>query len=546
MIQSDPPGSLPKEQQQIEDQPFPDAYSSGRAKPARTPWGHWYQKHFDLSWPIVLPTLFLLGSFMFSTFLFEEQVKGFFDHFQTSAYRNLGWMLILSVNVSLIAVLYFAIGPHGKIRLGGAEARPEFSRLTWWAMLFSAGMGIGLVYFGVAEPLLHFTQPPFEVENETQRAALAFRKSFLHYGLHPWGVYALVGLGMAFFTYNRGLPLTVRSIFQPLLGKYIHGWIGHTIDIIAVFATLIGLATTLGLGVQQVGSGLNFLFGWTSGTQLHLILIVGITFAATLSVVSGLKKGIRLLSNLNMILAITLMGLLLILGPTGRILDVFVQGTGSYLTRFLSEGTWTGAFRPDNDWRDNWTVFYWAWWIAWSPFVGIFIARISKGRTIREFILSVLSVPVLFTFLWFSVFGTCALDIELQGMAQLGTRVMEDFSTGLFVMLEQYPLHLLTSSLAIVLVTSFFITSSDSGSLVVDMLTSGGKLDAPIGQRIFWALTEGAVAAALLVAGGLKAMQSMSIAAGVPYALLLMVMVVSIHKGLNQEGQRQKASPTVD
>ena len=520
--------------------PAPKAYAPERKREATSALGKWYQRHFDLSWPIVLPTLLLVGSFMTSTFLFEETVKGFFDRFQSAAYQNLGWMLILSVNVALFAVLYFAIGRHGRIRLGGANAKSEFSTLTWWAMLFSAGMGIGLVYFGVAEPLLHFTQPPFEVEGETQRAALAFRKSFLHYGLHPWGVYALVGLGMAFFTFNRGLPLTVRSIFEPLLGKHIHGWIGHTIDIIAVFATLIGLATTLGLGVQQVGSGLHFLFGWASDTSLHLVLIVGITLAATLSVVSGLKKGIRLLSNLNMILAIALMGLLLMLGPTGRILDVFVQGTGGYLTRFLSEGTWTGAFREENSWRDNWTVFYWAWWIAWSPFVGIFIARISRGRTIREFILSVLSVPVLFTFLWFSVFGTCALDIELQGVANLGQSVVEDFSTGLFVMLEQYPWTTLTSALAIVLVTSFFITSSDSGSLVVDMLTSGGKLDAPVGQRIFWALTEGAVAAALLVAGGLKAMQSMSIAAGVPYAFLLMVMVVSIHRGLDRELAQQK------
>ena len=528
--------------------PAPDggfeAYGSqgGRNADPQTGFGRWFHRNFDLSWPIVLPTLALVGGFMIATFLFGEQVRSFFDTFQSAAYNNLGWMLVLSVNVALFAVLYFALGPYGNIRLGGAQARPEFKRVTWWSMLFSAGMGIGLVYFGVAEPLLHYTQPPFEVGGETQRAALAFRKSFLHYGLHPWAVYALVGLGMAFFTFNRGLPLTVRSIFHPLLGRHIHGWGGHAIDIIAVFATLIGLATTLGLGVQQVGSGLSFLFGVESTTPVHLLLIAGITGAATLSVVSGLKKGIRILSLLNIALAVALMVALLFLGPTGRILDVFVQGTGNYLTRFLSEGTWTGAFREDNTWRDNWTVFYWAWWIAWSPFVGIFIARISKGRTVREFILSVLTVPVLFTFFWFAVFGMSALDIEMRGIADLGASVVADFSTGLFVMLEQYPFTTLTSVLAIILVTSFFVTSSDSGSLVVDMLTSGGKLDAPVGQRIFWALMEGAVAGALLVAGGLKAMQSMSIAAGVPYAVLLMVMVVSIRKGFDQELKRQQGS----
>ena len=495
----------------------------------------WYDRHFDLSLPVFIPSAIVVVGFVLSTLVVRKRIESFFTAFQNSAYENFGWMLILSVNVAFFASLYFAISRFGNIRLGGPDAQPEFKRGTWLAMLFSAGMGIGLVFFGVAEPMIHFHEPPYAIADPARRAAMAFQMSYLHYGVYPWAVYGIVGLGMAYFTFNRGLPLSVRSIFHPLLGDRIHGPIGHAIDVIAVIATLVGLATSLGFGVQQIGAGLNFLLGWEVSVQTYTLLIAVITGFATISVVTGLKKGVKFLSEMNIWLAFGLLLLVLFIGPTVRILDVFVQSTGQYLGNVLSLGTWSEAFRPNNHWQNAWTVFYWAWWIAWSPFVGIFIARISRGRTVREFLLSVLTIPMIFTFFWFSVFGTSALELEFSGVASVGEAIQNDLSTALFVMLDHYPLSVLTSTVGIILVTSFFVTSSDSGSLVVDMLTSGGKLDAPVGQRIFWALVEGAVAAALLWSGGLKAMQAMSIAAGIPYALLVMGMVWSIRKAFDEE-----------
>ncbi len=495
----------------------------------------WYHRHFNLSLPVFVPAAAIVFVFVLSTFVARTEIESFFTDFQVSAYKNFGWMLILTVNLAFLAALWFALGKYGRVRIGGADAVPEFKKGTWLAMLFSAGMGIGLVFFGVAEPMIHFKQPPYPLDGQPDRAALAFQVSYLHYGVYPWAVYGIVGLGMAFFTFNRGLPLSIRSIFYPILGQRIYGVIGHTIDVVAVIATLVGLATSLGFGVQQIASGLAHLTPLESSVNFQVLLIAIITLFATISVVTGLKKGVKLLSELNIWLAIGLMLLVLIVGPTVKILDVFVQSTGNYLQNIISLGTWTEAFRRDGEWQHDWTVFYWAWWIAWSPFVGIFIARISKGRTVREFLLNVLIVPVLFTFFWFSVFGTSALELELAGISAVGEAIEADLSTALFVMLEQYPLAIFTSVVGILLVTSFFVTSSDSGSLVVDMLTSGGALDAPVGQRIFWAITEGAVAAALLMGGGLKAMQSMSIAAGIPYAFLVLVMIFSIRKGLHAE-----------
>lgn len=495
----------------------------------------WLDRHFDMSLPVFIPAFILIAVFLVASFTAGPDIEKFFSAFQDMAYTNFGWLLVLTVNVAFVACLAFALGKFGDIRIGGPKAIPEFSRLTWLAMLFSAGMGIGLVYFGVAEPMLHFRNSPIPIDAVPQRASKALEISYLHYGFYPWSIYALLGLSLAFFTFNRGLPLSVRSIFYPLIGKRIHGPAGHIIDTLAVLATLFGLATTLGLGVKQINAGLQTLTGLESSVNAQLIIILVITLFATLSVVSGLKKGVKRLSQINIWLAVTFMLGLLFVGPTASIMDTFVQSTGKYVQNMISLGTWTEAFRSESDWQNGWTLFYWAWWIAWSPFVGIFIARISKGRTIREFLLSVLSVPVLFTFLWFAVFGGSALHLEMAGDLSVGDAAVSDFSTALFVMLDKYPFSIFTSVLAVVLVTSFFVTSSDSGSLVVDMLTSGGKLHAPVGQRIFWALVEGAVAAALLVAGGLKAMQSMSIATGIPFALLVILMVFSLRKALRRE-----------
>lgn len=505
----------------------------------------WYERHFDLCYPVVLPAVLVVGGFVLSTLFAPQTMEDFFVRFQSAAYENLGWFLIVVVNVAFVAALYFGLGKYGSIRLGGPQATTEFSRLQWLAMLFSAGMGIGLVFFGVAEPMIHFHQPPTPMQDEALRASTAFQMSFLHYGVFPWSVYAIVGLGMAFFTFNRGLPLAIRSMFYPLLGDRIYGRWGHAIDALAVIATLVGLATSLGFGVQQIGSGIEFLGGLVVDAEAEVVLVGVITLFATVSVVTGLKKGVRLLSELNIWMAVVLLLLVLFVGPTVKILDVFLQSTGLYAQQIISLGTWSEAFQPDGHWQNSWTVFYWAWWIAWSPFVGIFIARISKGRTVKEFVLSVLTVPVVFTFFWFAVFGTSALELDLQGVTALGEAVQNDLSTALFVMLEHYPLSSFTSVLSVLLVTSFFITSSDSGSLVVDMLTSGGKLDAPVGQRVFWALVEGAVAAALLLSGGLKAMQAMSIAAGVPFAFLILLVVFSLRKGMREELRKKTSEKAI-
>lgn len=445
-----------------------------------------------------------------------------------------GWFFVLSVNIFLAFCIYLVFSPFGNIRLGGQKATPDFSVFAWFAMLFSAGMGIGLLFFSVAEPLIHFSNPPLPVDSQAEAASQAMQFTFLHYGLHAWAIYAIVGLSLAFFAFNQKLPLTIRSIFHPMLGAKIHGPIGDVIDIIAVVATLFGLATSLGFGVQQVASGLHHLFDTPNTTWMQVGLIVFITLIATTSVVLGIDKGVRVLSEFNMRLALVFLIFMLALGPTLFLLDGLIQNTGIYLQDLIRLGTWTENY-SGGEWQHSWTVFYWAWWISWSPFVGMFIARVSKGRTVKEFILGVLLVPSLLTFIWMSVFGGAALHLELTGTGEVAAAVNENISIALFVMLEQYPLSFIGSLIGIVLVTVFFVTSSDSGSLVIDSITSGGQLDAPVGQRIFWALSEGAVAATLLIGGGLAAMQTAAISAGMPFTILVLIMCFSLYKGLKSE-----------
>jgi len=348
-------------------------------------------------------------------------------------------------------------------------------------MLFSAGLGIGLMFYGVGEPMMHFSNSVINAEPLTPEAAnTAMKYTFLHYGFHAWAVYAVLGLALAFFTFNRGLPLTMRSVFYPLLGDRIYGWIGHVIDVVAVVATLFGLATSLGLGVQQVSAGLNFLIGTADTIWFQVILIAVITGAATISVVLGLDKGVRVLSEWNMRLALVFLGLMLLLGPTIFLLDAFLQNVGNYLQEMIALGAFTEVYKGTT-WQHDWTIFYWAWWVAWSPFVAMFIARVSKGRTVREFFIGVMIVPALLTFLWMTVFGGSGIYLELNNIAVISDAVNENIATALFVMLEQYPLSTFTSVIGIMLVMVFFVTSSDSGSLVIDSLTAGGKLDAPVG-----------------------------------------------------------------
>lgn len=457
-----------------------------------------------------------------------------FSAIQTSISSFGGWFFILSMNFFLFFVLYIAFSKYGKIRLGGSNAKPEFSTIAWFAMLFSAGMGIGILFWSVGEPINHFINPPSGTSRTVEAARVSMEMTFLHWGLHPWGMYSLVGMSLAFFTFNKKLPLTFSSIFYPLLGDKVHGPWGKAINVLAVVATLFGLATSLGLGVQQVSAGLAHLFNLPDTLTSQVILITLITLAATGSVVAGLSAGVRRLSEINIVIAGIFLVFMLIVGPSLFIFDSFIQNLGGYVQNFFELSSWTETYQQ-SDWQNDWTVFYWAWWISWSPFVGMFIARISRGRTLKEFVLGVLIVPTLITFLWLSTFGGSAIFIELNSIADVAGAVTENVATSLYVLLEQFPISAVTSTVGVILVTGFFVTSSDSGSLVVDSLTAGGKLDAPVPQRIFWAMTEGAVAAVLLIGGGLGALQTAAVSTGLPFALILVILVWSLLKGLRTE-----------
>jgi choline/glycine/proline betaine transport protein len=494
---------------------------------------------FDIHPPVFWPSSILAALFIVVTLLVGDPMQAVFSAMQDFISNNFAWFLVLSVNIYLFLMLLIAFSRLGEIRLGGKTAVPDFSRLSWFSMLFSAGMGIGILFWSVAEPIYHFMEPPRGDLGPMDAAAMAMKTTFLHWGLHPWGIYALVGMALAFFTFNRRLPLAIRSIFYPLLGEKVHGFWGDLIDVLAVLATLFGLATSLGFGVQQVNAGLHHLFGIPDNTTIQVVLVAAITFAATLSVVSGIDHGVKRLSQMNINLGAILLAFMLILGPTVLILDGFVQNLGAYLSDFLYASFWTESYKEGN-WQNSWTVFYWAWWISWSPFVGMFIARISKGRTVREFVLSVLIIPTLLTFLWITAFGGSAIYIEMNDIGKIAGPVKENVAVAIYFLLEQFPLSWLANFGAMVLVISFFVTSSDSGSLVVDAFTSGGKLNSPVGQRVFWATMEGAVAAVLLLGGGLAALQTASITTGLPFAILLLIMGYSLWKGLRKEYETEK------
>jgi len=501
---------------------------------------NWVGLGFDLHPQVSLSAGGLVLLFIVLTLVFREQSAAFFQHLLDSIGNTFGWLYILAANFFVIAMVLIAASRYGRIRIGGPDALPEFSTFSWYAMLISAGMGIGLMFWSVAEPIFHYASPSpmFDVSPETAEAAQdALGLTYYHWGIHPWGIYALVGLSLAFFAYNRGLPLTIRSIFFPLLGDRIYGFWGNVIDVLSVLATLFGLATSLGLGVKQVAAGLNYLFGLPTATWFMVVLIAVITFFAVLSIATGLDKGVKILSMANMYTAGAFMLFLLVVGPTVYILKAFTQNIGFYLQNLPQLSFWVETYygAEGSNWQNPWTIFYWGWWISWSPFVGMFIARISKGRTVREFILGVMVFPTLLSFLWMSSFGGSALWLQITGGADIVSAVNKDVATALFVMLESFPLTKLTSFIGIVLVTIFFVTSSDSGSLVVDHLTSGGKLDSPVPQRIFWGVMEGVCAAALLMGGGLVALQSASIATGLPFTIVLLIMCYSLYRGLQEE-----------
>ncbi len=492
---------------------------------------------FDIHPQVTFASAGFLVLFLALTLAFQEQAETVFADSLSFIGDNFGWFYILSANIFLVSIVFFGFSRFGRIRLGGQDAKPEFTNFAWYAMLLSAGMGIGLLFWSVAEPIYHYQTPPpfFGAEAETSQAAeAAMVTTFYHWGFHPWGIYALVSLALAFFTYNRGLPLTMRSVFYPILGERIYGFWGNLIDTIAVIATLFGLASSLGFGVKQVSAGMNFLFSSPDNVTFQVILITVITGVATLSVVSGLDGGVKRLSQLNLNLGALFLLFILIVGPTVFIVGTFLESTGSYLQALPSLSLWTESL-SGSSWQSGWTVFYWGWWISWAPFVGMFIARVSKGRTIREFVIGVVLVPTTLSFLWMSAFGGSALKTQMDGTRDVAAAVNENVATAMFDLLEAFPLTQLTSLVGIILVISFFVTSSDSGSLVVDHLTSGGKLESPVAQRVFWAIMEGAIAAILLIGGGLQALQSAAVASGAIFAVVLLIAIYSMKQGFSEE-----------
>ncbi|SDG31792.1 BCCT family transporter [Alloyangia pacifica] len=490
-------------------------------------------------------------AFVFYTLALPEQAGSIFSWLFSFATKTFDWFFLGAANIFVIFCLLLIVTPVGSVRLGGAEATPDYGYAGWFAMLFAAGMGIGLMFFGVLEPVYHMAvssplgvPSPFDAdgnlipENVDAAKAMGLAATIFHWGLHPWAIYAVMALALALFSYNKGLPLTVRSAFYPLLGERVWGWWGHIIDILAVFATLFGLATSLGFGAQQVNAGLNHVFGLPIGATMQVLIITFITAIALVSVVRGLDGGVKVLSEINMVLAAALLIFVLLVGPTLMIFSDFASGLWNYLVDLVPLSNPVG--REDTDFVQGWTSFYWAWWISWSPFVGMFIARVSRGRTVREFVICVLIIPSLVCVLWMAVFGGVAIDQVLSDPAtsQVKANVIDSYNPplSLFAMLEGLPMSSITSVLAVVLVIVFFVTSSDSGSLVIDTITAGGKVDAPVPQRVFWACFEGAVAIVLLLsAGGLSSLQSMVISTGLPFTLVLLVMCIAIWRGLQAE-----------
>lgn len=495
--------------------------------------------------PVFIWSVALTLAFVIAGVVAPEGSAAVFSGAQSWIVTELGWVYLLSVAVFLIFMLYLGFSSHGKIKLGPNHSEPDYSYGAWFSMLFAAGMGIGLVFFGVAEPVKHFTAPPVGDAATVEAARTAMEISYFHWGLHAWAVYAVIGLSLAYFSFRHGLPLTMRSALYPLIGDRIYGPIGNAVDIFAVIGTLFGVATSLGLGVLQVNAGFNHILGWPISFWIQLPLIVVITGMATLSVATGLDKGIKFLSNLNMMMAVALMLFVFVMGPTTFLLRAFVQNLGAYLDQFVLRTFYMYAYAPNtgpSEWLGDWTLFYWGWWIAWSPFVGMFIARISRGRTIREFISGVLLVPAGFSFAWMTVFGDTAISMHLTGATTaVSDAVGQDVTLALFVFLEQFPFGVYVSWFAMVLIVFFFVTGADSSALVIDTLTSGGREDGPTARRVFWAIVSGVIGAILLSTGGLDALQTASIAGALPFTFVMLLMCWGLWKGLQREGLRQNA-----
>lgn len=487
--------------------------------------------------PVFIPAVVVIVLIVVGTISNPELAAQLFASTLSYITRTFGWFYMLSVAFFLVFIVTISLTSWGQIKLGPDHADPQYSFPAWFAMLFSAGYGIALLFFGVAEPVLHYASPPAGAGETVNAAKQAMQIAFFHWGFHIWAIYGLVGLVLAYFAFRHGLPLSMRSALYPLVGERIHGPIGHTVDVFAILGTMFGIATTLGLSVAQINAGINYL--WPSipvNVMVQIIAIAAITGLAILSVVAGLDKGVKRLSILNMVLAITLMTFVFLVGPSIHILESFLQNTGSYLNNIV-ERTFNLQAYSRSDWIGNWTLFIFGWTIAWAPFVGLFIAKISRGRTIRQFVFGVMFVPSMFTFLWFSIFGDTALnEIMNEGYATLIGAVQEDHAIALFKLYEVLPLTSIASFITVILIVTFFVTSSDSGSLVIDSLASGGASITPVWQRVFWASAEGVVAAALLLAGGLTALQTMTIASALPFSVIMIISAAGMWRALVIEG----------
>ena len=491
--------------------------------------------------PVFITSSILIVGFIIFGVLFTEAAGALFGFLQSFITTNFGWFFILLMNVALVFCLYLIASRYGDIRLGKQTERPQYSLVSWIGMLFSAGIGIGLVYWGTAEPLYHFMAPPLGEAETVEAAKQAMNFSFLHWGLHAWAIYTIVALSLAYFHFRRGLPLSIRSTLYPILGQKIYGRWGHTVDVLAVFGTMFGVVTSLGLGVMQINSGLENLFGFPNSVGLQFAIIAFITLLACGSLMLGLDKGIKRLSDINMGLTGLLLAFMVVLGPTLFIFDSFFENVGNYLAAMVPLSFWGEAY-SNTDWQSSWTIFYWVWWVSWSPFVGVFIARISRGRTIREFTLGVLLIPMTILFFWFTTFGGVAIHMELLTALDpalvspgLVDAVNADFGSAIFRLIEYYPLTKPITLLLVIMIVLWFVTSSDSASFVIDMLTAGGDTNPPKIQRLFWATMEGLIAAILLAAGGLDALQAAAIVAGLPFALVIFVMMHSLWRGLSRD-----------
>lgn len=482
----------------------------------------------------------IIALLIYTVFL-PKQAQALFTVMQTSIVDNGSWFYVLTVAFIFFFIIFLGLSRYGDIRLGPDHATPDYSLVTWLSMLFAAGMGIGLMFFGVAEPLMHYLSPPTADVGSVAAVQEAMKMTFFHWGLHAWAIYAIVALVLAYFSYRHSLPLTLRSALFPLIGERIYQWPGHLVDVFAVVSTVFGVATSLGLGASQVNAGFGYLFNIDVSTTNQILIMTGIVGLAIISVATGLDKGIKILSETNMVLAVILLLLIFVLGPTVFLLQAYLQNIGDYVADIIHNTFNLFAYKK-TDWIGGWTIFYWGWWLAWAPFVGLFIARISRGRTIREFIIGVMLIPTVFTLFWMTIFGNSAIDlVHNQGVVELGEMVSKDSSVALFVFLENFPLASVLSFFSVLMIVIFFVTSCDSGAMVVDMLCSHGSNETPLWQRIYWAVGIGMVAAILLLAGGLNALQTMTIASALPFSIVLLLAIAGLIKSLRVEAFKQES-----